>query len=72
MSFALCAEAVRAPGTTANSPTSPVVQSSLMHVECCDISQSSQFNEQSIEPSVPFAWPLLNLNGLGLDRLRDF
>jgi hypothetical protein len=41
MSFMLCAEPVRAPGTTANSPTSPAVQTSFMHVRCRGISQPS-------------------------------
>jgi ABC-type dipeptide/oligopeptide/nickel transport system permease subunit len=60
MSFMLWAEPVRAPGTTANRPTSPVVQSSLIHVECRAIFRSSLtqwtvdplLNEQSIEPPV--------------------
>src|SRR6516162_2220419 len=42
MSFTLWAEPVLAPNTAADSPTSPAVHSSLMHVEYCDIFQSSQ------------------------------
>jgi hypothetical protein len=52
----LCAEPVRAPGITANSPTSPAVLSSLMHIECRDIFRPSLVNEQSIELGVPLRW----------------
>ena len=65
MSFMLWAEPVRAPGTTANRPTSPVVQSSLIHVECCAIFRSSLFNEQSIGPRVSMSKNDTDTAGLG-------